>query len=88
MGKTRSSVLGEHARSFLQWGTKSRRPCLLRPPLQESLSALFDIPLEIAVQLVIKHPALASIPPNATITKAKSMSLALGCSMQVGVTNV
>ncbi len=51
--------------------------------LQESLAALFEIPVEIAVQLVIKHPALACVPPNATITKAKGMSLALGCTMQV-----
>lgn len=51
--------------------------------VQESLSALFSIPLEIAVQLVGKHPALATTPPNATITKAKTMSLALGCTMQV-----
>lgn len=51
--------------------------------VQESLSALFSIPLEIAAQLVGKHPALATTPPNATITKAKTMSLALGCTMQV-----
>jgi hypothetical protein len=56
---------------------------LLLLHLQESLAALFEIPIQIATQLVIKHPALATIPPNATITKAKNISLALGCSMQV-----
>ena len=35
------------------------------------------------MQLVAKHPALACVPPNATITKAKGMSLALGRPMQV-----
>ena len=30
---------------------------------------------------VLKHPALAVIPPNATISRAKNMSMALGVSM-------
>lgn len=34
-----------------------------------------------AAQLVLKHPALAAIPPNATITRAKHLSAALRCSM-------
>jgi hypothetical protein len=53
--------------------------------MQESLSALFNMPLGVSMQLVMKHPPLASIPPNVTIAKAKGISLALGCSMQVTV---
>jgi hypothetical protein len=53
--------------------------------LQESLAALFGIPMRIAAQLVSKHPALATIPPNVVITRVKSISMALGMSMQVGM---
>lgn len=38
-------------------------------------------PLEIVVQLVLKHPALAAIPPNVTITRAKNLSMALRVSL-------
>jgi hypothetical protein len=47
----------------------------------ESLAALFDVPSPAAAQLLLKHPALAAIPPNVTITRAKQLSLALRCSM-------
>lgn len=50
----------------------------------ESLAALFGVPLGIAAQLVLKHAALAAVPPNATITRAKNISMALRISMQVG----
>jgi hypothetical protein len=39
--------------------------------------------MRIAAQLVAKHPALATIPPNVVITRVKSISMALGMSMQV-----
>eukprot|EP00798_Chlamydomonas_sp_ICE-L_P003195 gene3195-13213_t len=39
----------------------------------ETLSALFGVPLEITIQLVLKHPALAVIPPNTTITRVKGI---------------
>ncbi len=32
-------------------------------------------------QLVLKHPALAAIPPNVTITRAKNLSIALRVSL-------
>jgi hypothetical protein len=38
--------------------------------------------LQVATQLMIKHPALAIIPPNATITKAKSLSMGTKLQMQ------
>lgn len=47
----------------------------------ESLAALFDVPSPAAAQLLLKHPALAAIPPNVTITRAKQLSMALRCSM-------
>lgn len=47
----------------------------------ESLAALFDVPSPAAAQLLLRHPALAAIPPNVTITRAKQLSLALRCSM-------
>lgn len=47
----------------------------------ESLAALFDVPAPAAAQLLLKHPGLAAIPPNVTITKAKGMSMAVKCSM-------
>ncbi|GFH23133.1 uncharacterized protein HaLaN_20697, partial [Haematococcus lacustris] len=47
----------------------------------ESLVALFGITLAIAAKLVVKHPALTTIPPNVVITRVKSLSLALGMSM-------
>lgn len=47
----------------------------------ESLAALFDVPAPAAAQLLLKHPALAAIPPNVTITRAKQLSIALRCSM-------
>lgn len=49
----------------------------------ETLAALFGVPLEIAVQLALKHAALAAVPPNATITRVKNLSTALQMSMQV-----
>ncbi len=58
-------------------------PTPSRHPFQESLAALFGMPLGVAAQLVAKHPALATIPPNVTITKCKALSIALGVSMQV-----
>ncbi|KXZ47674.1 hypothetical protein GPECTOR_33g556 [Gonium pectorale] len=48
----------------------------------ESLAALFGVPLPLAAQLVLKHAALGAVPPNATITRAKNVSMALGISMQ------
>ncbi|EFJ48772.1 hypothetical protein VOLCADRAFT_90603 [Volvox carteri f. nagariensis] len=50
----------------------------------ESLAALFAVPLGIAAQLALKHAALAAVPPNATITRAKNISTALKISMQAG----
>jgi len=50
---------------------------------QESLAALLGVPLAIATALVRRHPALACAPPNATITRVKSASMALSISMQV-----
>lgn len=47
----------------------------------ESLAALFDVPSPAAAQLLLRHPALAAIPPNVTITRAKQLSIALRCSM-------
>lgn len=47
----------------------------------ESLAALFEVPSPAVAQLLLKHPALAAIPPNVTITRAKQLSLALRCSM-------
>ncbi|PNH07506.1 hypothetical protein TSOC_006042 [Tetrabaena socialis] len=48
----------------------------------ESLAALFGVPAGIVGQLVLKHAALAAVPPNATITRAKNISMALRMSMQ------
>jgi hypothetical protein len=53
-------------------------------PSQESLGALFAIPARITVRLLLRQPALAAIPPSVVITRVKSLSLALGQSMQVG----
>ncbi|GIL77427.1 hypothetical protein Vretimale_2998 [Volvox reticuliferus] len=53
----------------------------------ESLAALFGVPLGIAAQLALKHTALAAVPPNATITRAKNISMALRISMQ-GAANI
>jgi hypothetical protein len=47
----------------------------------ESLAALFDVPAAAAAQLLLRHPGLAAIPPNVTITRAKGLSMALRCSM-------
>ncbi|GLC42677.1 hypothetical protein PLESTB_001126300 [Pleodorina starrii] len=48
----------------------------------ESLAALFGVPAGLAAQLALKHAALAAVPPNATITRAKNISMALRISMQ------
>lgn len=53
----------------------------LRRARLESLAALFDVPSPAAAQLLLRHPALAAIPPNVTITRAKQLSIALRCSM-------
>jgi hypothetical protein len=37
---------------------------------------------QVAAQLMLKHSALAIIPPNATITKAKNISMGAGLQMQ------
>jgi hypothetical protein len=47
----------------------------------ESLAALFDVPAAAAAQLLLRHPGLAAVPPNVTITRAKGLSMALRCSM-------
>lgn len=53
---------------------------------QESLCALLGVPLRVSVSLVRKHPALAFIPPNAIIARVKSVSMALGLSLQTAGT--
>eukprot|EP00983_Pelagomonas_calceolata_P084890 1156447-Pelagomonas_calceolata.AAC.3 len=50
--------------------------------VQESLAALLGVPLHIATALVRRHPALACAPPNATISRFKSASMALSIGMQ------
>lgn len=63
-----------------QPGLLDLSPSTLRARV-ESLGALLDVPGPAAAQLLLKHSALAAIPPNVTITRAKQMSAALRCSM-------
>jgi hypothetical protein len=49
----------------------------------ESLAALFRVNASSAAQLLLRHSALAAVPPNATITRAKSMSVATKRGMAV-----
>jgi hypothetical protein len=45
-------------------------------------------PVQVAAQLMLKHPALAIIPPNATITKAKNLSIGAGLQMQTAASGL